>query len=175
MTCLYCQLIKEKKNLVYEDDNLIAVMHPKPFVKGQILVIPKRHYQILEQIPDYEAAEIFKVVNKISIAAFESVKATGTNTIIQNGVAAGQLVPHFCVNIIPRKENDGLDFQWKPKQLSEEEISTIELKLKQEAESIGAFEKEKKKEPVVLEEKTEKIEEKKDRENYLIRQLEKIP
>ena len=174
-TCVFCQAAKGKAKLekVYEDDKIIAVLHPRPAAKGHVLVFSKKHYNILEQIPDFELGEIFKKINKISIAAFEGVKAQGTNIIIQNGIAAGQEVPHVSVHIIPRNENDGLNFQWQPKQLTEEEMSTVELTLKKEAESIGGFQKEEKKAPVKLDKKAEKL--KDDEENYLIKKLTRIP
>jgi histidine triad (HIT) family protein len=174
-TCVFCQAVKgqAKVERVYEDDKVLAILHPRPAAKGHILVFPKKHYNILEQIPDYEIGYLFKKINKISIAAFEGVKAQGTNIMIQNGVAAGQEIPHVCIHIIPRTENDGISFQWKPKQLTEEEMSTVELTLKKEAESIGGFQKEEKKEPIKLEKKPKKI--LSDEENYLIKKLQRIP
>ena len=177
-TCIFCQTVKGKTKLekIYEDEKIIAVLHPTPAAKGHILVFPKKHYQIIEQIPDYEIGELFKKISKLSVAGFEGVKAAGTNMIIQNGVAAGQKTPHVCVNIIPRIENDGLNFQWQTKQLTEEEMSTVEMRIKEQTEGIGGFEKEEKKEPVKLEEKREKIKEKEgEEESYLIKQLRRIP
>ena len=175
-TCIFCRTVEGKTKLekVYEDEKLLAVLHPTPSAKGHILVFPKKHYQIVEQMPDYEIGNLFQKINKLSIAAFEGVKAQGTNIIIQNGVSAGQKIPHVCVHVIPRIENDGLNFQWQPKQLSEEEMSTVELKVKEETANIGGFETEEKKEPIQLEEKREKIKEGEE-ENYLIKQLRRIP
>ena len=178
MACILCEAVKGKTKLkqVYEDEKIKAVLHPAPAAKGHLLVFPKQHYQIIEQIPDYEIGDIFKKVNKLSVAVFEGVKSAGTNIIIQNGVSAEQKIPHLCVNIIPRTENDGLNFQWQPRQLNQEEMSTVELQVKKETENIGGFEKEEKKEPIKLEKKSEKIEEKPgEEENYLIKQLGRIP
>lgn len=178
-SCIFCETVKGKTKLqkIYEDETFVAVLHPTPAAKGHILVFTKKHYPIVEQIPDYELGDLFKKVNKLSVASFEGVKAAGSNIIIQNGVAAGQRTPHICVNIIPRVDNDGLNFLWQPKQLTEEEMSTIELKVKEETEKIGGFEKEQKREPVKIEEKREKIAEKEgdEEENYLIKQLGRIP
>ena len=140
------------------------------------VVFPKKHYQIVEQIPDYEFGHLMNVVNKISTAVFEGAGAQGTNIIIQNGLAAGQQIPHVSVHIIPRRENDNLVLQWDTKQLPEEEMSTVELQLKEETKNIGAFQKAPKAEPVKLEKKPEKVEpELSDQENYLIKQLRRIP
>jgi len=175
--CIFCSAVAGKSKLekVYEDKDLIAVIHPKGSVPGHLLVIPKKHYQIFEQVPDYEIQHMFDVVNKLSIAVFEGIKAAGTNIILQNGVAAGQEVPHVCVHIIPRTEGDNLDLQWEPRRMTEEQMSSVELKLKEAAGEISSFETEKKKEPVKIEKKTEKLSAEEQKENYLIKQLERIP
>jgi histidine triad (HIT) family protein len=177
-TCILCNTVEGKTKLekVYEDKELIAVVHPRGAAPGHVFVIPKKHYQIFEQIPDYEVSHLFNVVNKISIAVFEATGAAGTNIILQNGVAAGQEVPHVCVHIIPRTEGDDIDFQWEPKHMSQEEMSSVELKLKKAASDIGGFEKEKKKE-IKVEKKQEKkiLTAEEEKENYMIMQLERIP
>jgi histidine triad (HIT) family protein len=171
--CILCDAINEREGLIYEDKEVFAILSNAPASAGHIILFPKKHYPIIEQIPDYEFAQLFSIANKLSIAVFERVGCSGTNIIIQNGVAAGQTVPHVSLHIIPRRENDNLNFQWAPKQLTEEEMSTVELKIKEEAAKIGAFEKEQKKEAVVIEQKKEKIVSKE--ENYLIKQLRRIP
>ncbi len=174
MTCALCNEIKQGKNKIYEDEHIYAVIHPKPASPGHMVVFPKKHYQILEQVPDFEVAKLFDVANKLSTAVFESLKVHGTNIIVQNGLAAGQSIPHISLHIIPRMENDGINFQWEPRQLNEEEMSTVELTLKDASDSVGGFEKEEKKEPVKVEKKIKKIKTSKQ-ENYLIKQLERIP
>src|SRR3989338_5285393 len=104
--------------------------------------MPKNHYPILEQVPDIEIGRLFQASNKISSAIFESLGVQGTNIFVANGIPAGQTVAHFTINVIPRKENDGINLQWQPKQLNEEEISTIELKLKEQTKNMGLFEEE---------------------------------
>lgn len=174
--CEFCSIIKEKKNIIYEDEQIYVMHAPKPASFGHVLVIPKSHVMIIEQIPDYAVAEIFNKINKISTAVFESLGAQGTNIILQNGVAAGQGYSHLMIHVIARREGDGLDFQWQPKQLSEEEMSTVELKLKEAAKNIGEFEKKPAK-PIEMKKKVEQIKEKpeSDEVNYLIKQLERTP
>ena len=169
-----CTLCNKKLGIIHETENIIAALAPKPASPGHIIVYPKKHYTILEQIPDYEVGELFQIVNKLSIIIFEALQLQGTNIILQNGLAAGQTTPHVMVHIIPRKEKDNINFEWKPKQLTQEEMSTVELKLKQAAETIGEFKKQKKSEPVKLDKKPETIKESEEI-NYLIKQLERIP
>lgn len=173
--CEFCSLIKKKSNKIYEDEHIFVMHAPKPATFGHVLVLPKNHAMIIEQIPDYEVTEIFEKINKISTAVFESIGAHGTNIILQNGVAAGQSHSHLMIHVIPRRENDGIDFTWQPKQMSEEEMSTIELKLKEAAKNIGVFEQKPEK-PIEMDKEVEQIKEPEgDEENYLIKQLERIP
>ncbi len=145
--CLVCQIIENKipSKKIYEDDLVMAVLDVNGANPGHCFVIPKNHYSIIEQVPDIEIGKLFQVSNKISTAIFESLGAQGTNIFVANGIPAGQTIAHFTINIIPRKENDGINLQWQAKQLSEEEMSTVEIKLKDQAKNIGDFEQEEKK------------------------------
>ena len=182
MDCTACDWT-EKAERLYEDDKLIAILPKEAIAAGHIILMPKKHYTIIEQVPDYEMAHIAKVANKLSIALFESLKIQGTNILIQNGLAAHQAIPHLLVHIIPRVEGDNLNFQWKPRQLSEEEMSTIEISLKDASTGAGSIEKEKPK-PIDLDarkptelkaEPAKDAAERSEEINYLIRQLERIP
>lgn len=170
--CEICEIIKSKKGKLYEDSKVFAFLALKPAAAGHIIITSKEHHPILEQIPDLTAGELFAKANRISMAAFEAIGAEGTNLMMQNGIAAGQKHNHAILHIIPRRENDSLNLLWKPKQLSEEEMSTIELKVKKETEGIGAFEKEKEK-PIEIKD-PEKIEAGPE-EDYLLKQLERLP
>ncbi len=172
MSCFVCDLVKEKKGLLFEDEQIAVLLAPKPTVPGHVLLAPKQHAAILEQIPDVVMGKLLDKANKVSIAVFETLGAEGTNIIAHNGVAAGQAVNHAVLNVLPRRENDGLNFAWQTKQLSEEEMSTIELQLKDETKNIGAVEKEKPKPKELPKPKEIKEEEE---INYLLKQLKRIP
>lgn len=171
MACAICDLIKGKKGMLFEDEQIAIILAPKPAAPGHIILAPKVHAPILEQVPDFIIGKLFDKANKVSIAVFETLGAEGTNIIANNGIAAGQTANHFLLNVLPRRENDGLNFAWQPRQLSEEEMSTIELKLREESKDIGIFEKEQEKPKE--EKKPEKIED--EGENYLLKQLERLP
>ncbi len=168
MTCELCDIIKSKTNVLFEDEKVVVALAPKPATIGHILVMPKEHFPILEQVPDFVASELFVKANKVSIGLFETLKIEGTNMIIQNGTGAGQNFSHCSIQVIPRVTNDGMNLLWKPKQLSEEEMATVELKVKDETKLIGEFEKEKPKPKEVKE--TPKLSKEED---YLIKHLKK--
>ncbi|HLC32366.1 MAG TPA: HIT family protein [Candidatus Nanoarchaeia archaeon] len=141
--CLYCELVKKKTNMLFENENVLAMLSPQPAIPGHVLVIPKLHAPILEVVPDYIVGELFKISNKISMALFEAFGAHGTNMLVQSGPASGQKQNHAAVNIIPRAEGDGLDLSWTPKQASEEELAKAENTINEATKSVGSFEREK--------------------------------
>lgn len=175
MSCAICDIVKNKSGLLFEDDHIAIAVAPKPAVAGHVILVPKKHAAILEQVPDFVVGKLLDKANKVSMSVFETLGAEGTNILVNNGIAAGQTQNHCIVNVLPRKENDGLNFAWQPKQLSEEEMSTVELKIKDESKNIGVFEKDDT--PVKPKElpKAEEISEDEDEVNYLLKQLERIP
>lgn len=172
--CLVCQIVESKipSKKIYEDELVMAVLDVNGAVPGHCFVMPKTHYPIIEQVPDNEIGRLFQASNKISSAIFESLGAQGTSIFVANGIPAGQTVAHFTINVIPRRENDGINLQWQPKQFSEEEISTIELKLKEHTKNIGYFEKEEKK-PRAHAPKTRQFSEEED--EHFLNQMRRLP
>lgn len=134
MACKICDMIAGKVPCarIYEDDKVIAFLAERPATIGHIVVAPKNHHPIFEALDDGLVEHVSAVANKISIAVFEAIKCEGTNMIVNNGLEAGQEDPHFSVNVIARKGGDGLNFEWQPKQVSEDELGTLELQLKEE-------------------------------------------
>jgi histidine triad (HIT) family protein len=169
--CVICQIIEgsiESKK-IYEDEEIFAFLDFNGANPGHTFVVPKKHYPIFEQVPDALVGMLFSISNKVSTALFNALGVQGTNIFVTNGVTAGQSVAHFVINVIPRKEGDKVNLQWQPKQLSEEEMSTVELKIKDEVKSVGSFDLGTGDKPQKKEEKHESISS--DDENYLWKSL----
>ena len=177
-TCLICQIVANKvpSYKIYEDDLILALLDVNGANPGHCFVIPKNHYPIIEHVPDQELVNLFSVANKISSAIFENLKVQGTNIFVANGIPAGQTVAHFVINVIPRMENDGINLQWKPKQLTEEEMSTVELKLKESIQNIGVEKVQEIKKPEAAAETQKNIPiSDDDEDDYIAKQLRRIP
>ena len=134
--CIFCQIIggKVQSKKVYDDENVIAVLDVNPANPGHILIMPKEHYSIMPQIPEEEIGHIFLVAKSLSNTSLRALEVQGSNIIVANGVVAGQRAQHFMVHLIPRKENDGLNFQVPQKTISEQELQKIRKTL---ADSLG--------------------------------------
>jgi histidine triad (HIT) family protein len=168
--CAYCDVIKKKHKVVYEDEFSYAMFVTKPAAAGHLVLLPKTHVPILEEVPDHSIGHMFAIANKLSTSCFQALGAEGTNIIVQNGPGAGQTHNHFLMHIIPRRQNDGIDFTWQPRQIPEDEMGTIALRILEETKNIGVFEK-----AATLVKEAEKVEEVGEQEQYLIDQLERLP
>lgn len=170
--CKICNLIKSNElKQIYADAKMVAVLCPEPVSKGHVWVMPKKHSPIMEQIADFDIADLFSLANKISVSLFEVLQAQGTNIFVQNGVEAGQKFNHFMINIIPRQPDDVINLELQPRQLTEEEMSTVELKIKEQTKQIGEF-KEEKPDPLNLD---KQIEEEPEEDNFFSNHLRRIP
>ena len=128
--CAFCSY-RETHRVLYEDDDVSVLLDPQGAAPGHTIVIPRQHIPIFEQIPDPLTTKLFSIANKVSTALFDTMQIQGTNLFVTNGVSAGQQAAHFAIQVIPRTEGDNINLQWQPRQLSEEEMSTVELKIKE--------------------------------------------
>ena len=129
--CIFCQIIagKVQSRKVYEDEKVVALLDINPANPGHVLLLTKEHYSIMPQIPDDEVAYVFMVAKSLSNSMLRSIDAQGTNIIVANGIAAGQRAQHFMAHVIPRKDNDGINFALPQKIIEEKEIEAIGNKL----------------------------------------------
>ncbi len=179
--CKLCKVSETKELLdiikLYEDDVCIAVLSKKPASICHVILFPKQHATIIEQVSDAHVEHMFGISNKLSQAMFESLNIQGTNIFIQNGTSAGQEDPHFSIHIVARRENDEIKLDWEPKQLTEEEMSTVELQYKQMTQG-AIFKKEDESKPAAATEGNSEgaaEEEDEDEENYKLKYFDRRP
>ena len=91
---------------VYEDDDTYAFLDAFPSVYGHTLVVPKKPYKNIYEIPDNLDDKLFKTVKKMAKTIKKALDADGINIVMNNESAAGQIVFHAHIHILPRFEND---------------------------------------------------------------------
>ena len=125
----------------------------------------------MELVPDFILQKCSVLANKVGMAIFEALGCQGTNVFIENGLAGGQKVPHFAIEVIPRAENDAVQLTWQPQQIAEDELEVTASILKEELEKPVKMKEEKKAE----DKPTEKMKEKENTQNYLLKALRRMP
>lgn len=129
--CLFCKIVNKDipSYIVYEDNEVMAFLDISPVNPGHLLVLPKKHVDNLLEMEDAAICSLFQIVRDISKAVMKSMSAQGFNVMINNYRAAGQLIDHAHVHIIPRFENDGYE-HWHGKKMPESEMRSIAEKIK---------------------------------------------
>jgi histidine triad (HIT) family protein len=109
--CIFCEIVHGagESSICYEDHDAIAFMDIQPVNAGHVLVVPREHYESLNDAPPAIAMHLFEVALEIAPIVRRMCGATGLNIVVSSGAAAGQSVFHYHVHIIPRKVGDGFD------------------------------------------------------------------
>jgi histidine triad (HIT) family protein len=126
--CIFCKIVNNQipSKIIFENDLCLAFLDISPISKGHTIIIPKRHYDNIEDISEQDLASIFKVVKKIAILIHQKLNIDGYNILQNNYKAAGQEINHFHIHIIPRNTNDDRFRVKIPRnQASEEELDKI--------------------------------------------------
>ena len=112
--CIFCKIIAAEVSaaVVYEDDSVLAFLDVGPLADGHMLVIPRKHYTRLTDVPSELCAHMASVLPLLGRAALEVTKAEGFNVLLNQGAVAGQAVPHIHIHIIPRRKDDQLGYRW---------------------------------------------------------------
>lgn len=109
MASIFTKIIEREipGNIIYEDDNHIAFLDINPIEKGHTLVVPKKEYETIFDMPEKEYLELQKIVFKIALH-FEEKLECGINILQSNREIAGQEVPHVHFHVIPRRNKKKL-------------------------------------------------------------------
>jgi len=132
--CIFCKIVKGEipAKIIQETTKSLAFMDAFPLAKGHSLVIPKHHYEKLQEIPPEENAELFETVRNVLSKVDKLTNAT--LIALHNGKDSGQEVPHVHIHLIPRSKHDSAGpvhsmFKDRPK-LSDKEFVDLLEKLK---------------------------------------------
>jgi histidine triad (HIT) family protein len=106
--CLFCRIVAGElpSERVDEDDRALAFVDINPSTRGHTLVVPKRHSSGLYDIPPEDLAACMAMAKRIAASVTGALGAEGVNLLNNTGRAAGQVVFHFHLHVIPRYGGD---------------------------------------------------------------------
>ena len=102
--CSFCTLPASR--IWFEGETCIVTKDAFPITNGHTLVLPKRHVQSLFELEENELHEIYKLLKKARNTLIDELGCDGFNVGINDGVSAGQTVPHVHIHLIPRLIGD---------------------------------------------------------------------
>ena len=128
MACLFCGIVSGEvsASIVFQDDISLAFLDHRPLFPGHCLLIPKNHYETLNDLPEELVGPFFQNVQLLTRAVELAMEAEGSFVAMNNRIS--QSVPHLHVHIVPRRKKDGLKgFFWpRNKYQSDEEILAVQ-------------------------------------------------
>jgi len=109
MDCVFCRIVRgeESAYVVYEDDCVMAILDKYPMSRGHTLVMPKRHYRDITEVPSDELCRVIGVVKVVAMAVMRALGVPGVRIMQNNGAAAGQVVFHAHFHVIPMEGRVG--------------------------------------------------------------------
>ena len=132
--CIFCKIASKEipAKILVETESCIGFLDAFPLARGHALVIPKNHYEKLQDLPTDINTEVFSTVHSL-ISRVDSLTGA-TLMAVHNGKDSGQEIPHVHVHLIPRSSEDSAGavhsmFSQKL-ELSESEINELCSKLR---------------------------------------------
>ncbi len=108
--CIFCKIARgdifNKK--IYENDNFFSILDVNQKIKGHALVISKKHFKTILDIPDTLSPELLECIKKTIFKLMNEDKFDGFNIVNNNFEVAGQVVEHVHFHILPRRKGDGV-------------------------------------------------------------------
>lgn len=117
--------------IVYEDAIVVAFLDIAPNNLGHTLVVPKEPFRNILTTPDDVSAHLVLVAKKIGVSLMKGLGAKGINIIMNNEEAAGQIVFHTHLHVIPRYKNDGHKHWKQSPYKSAEEAEAVAKKIRE--------------------------------------------
>ncbi|MBX7242735.1 MAG: HIT domain-containing protein [Bacteroidia bacterium] len=132
--CVFCRIIQKElpASIVFENEQVMAIMDIQPINEGHVLVFPKECHPFLHRLPSALSQELFRVVTGIekSLWHIEGIACEGTNLLQNNGRSAWQEINHVHFHIIPRFAGDNFKIKYQAKRPSREALNELSDKIR---------------------------------------------
>ena len=105
--CAFCDL--EPAQIFLENEHAVSFRDLYPVTEGHTLIIPRRHYQsVFDAAPD-ELLAMWDLVSQVRAALVREFGVQAFTVGVNDGVEAGQTMPHGHLHVIPRRVGDVTD------------------------------------------------------------------
>lgn len=124
--CIFCKIARKElpSEIVYEDAQTLAFLDSHPVNPGHTLVIPKKHVADVFEADSETWLSVMKTVQKVAHGLNAALSPDGINIHVNNRSAAGQIIFHSHIHVIPRSHNDGHE-SWKGRPYALGEATSI--------------------------------------------------
>lgn len=115
MNCIFCSDPKIQERIICKSSLAFVFCTNIPIMPGHVLICPLRHVESYESLTLEERNAIEELRVKVIKALKISFGAEGFNFAWNQGVSAGQTVPHLHLHVLPRKQGDSGVYEYEPR------------------------------------------------------------
>lgn len=103
--CVFCKIVEGKipATKFYDGDNFIVVKDAYSKIDGHCLILSKKHYETVLDLPATLGTELIGIAKKQGLRLLNEKKGEGFKLIQNNFKAAEQAVMHYHLHVIPYK------------------------------------------------------------------------
>jgi histidine triad (HIT) family protein len=132
--CIFCKIAHGQipSARVFDAPDAVAFLDINPVSHGHTLLVPKAHHSILSELPESAAASIGALLPRLCRAVTAATGAHGFNVIVNNGRAAGQTIDHCHWHIIPRFDDDAVNWPWPHSAYAGDELDQMRFRIERE-------------------------------------------
>jgi len=132
--CIFCKIVQGQvpSAKVLETDEAVAFLDIHPVIPGHTLLVPRAHHAHLSDLPDRIAAQAGSLLPRLCRAIRAATGADGLNVIVNHGRAAGQTIDHCHWHIIPRFEDDPVNWPWPQGEYAGDELGQMRFRIERE-------------------------------------------
>lgn len=115
MRCAFCEIPEIKQRTIFENELAWSFLTNIPITVGHTLICPKRCVSSISDMSKEEWDAILDIRTKLEKSIKKTFGIGDYNYAWNDGVVAGQSVPHFHLHMIPRKEGDEGIYGYDPR------------------------------------------------------------
>jgi len=108
--CLFCKIVRHEipSEVIYEDKDIMVFLDINPTTNGDTLIIPKKHYKDMFEVPR-KLLDYMEGSYKSIYEAYKKKLECDGLTLTTN-MDYGQEIKHFHMHFIPRYTNDEVKY-----------------------------------------------------------------
>ena len=111
--CLFCKIANKEAEsfILFEDDDLMVILDAYPDADGHTLIIPKKHYKDIYEVPDELLVKMFSKAKEMTHKLMDKLGKDALTYVINDA----QVIKHCHLHLIP-------NYIKKEHNLSKEEV-----------------------------------------------------
>jgi histidine triad (HIT) family protein len=131
-SCTFCAIVggRSPAHVVLDEPDVLAFLDVRPLFPGHTLLVPRRHLEVLADLPPELIGPYFEAAQRLSRAMESVLGAAGSFVALNNKVS--QSVPHLHTHVVPRNPKDGLrGFFWpRTRYADDDEAAAVAARLR---------------------------------------------